>query len=468
LKNTTEDLNTKKQSVDFVNKILNAQLTKDEHIKANVESTLAVVNFVQNDICDIIKSEYSDGKEAAEAVSSGIERWADLQQKTWLKDKVIIAFIGEFSAGKTSIVNRIFTQDKPDAAFTLPTNRGATTAVATYISYGSSVKVRFTDPVGDLRELDKNVFEKFTKESLGNLSISRLVSHFVTEYNNENLKQLSILDTPGFSSGDKEDEERTTAVLNEVDMLFWVVDGNTGDINTTSLKIIKENVGDIPLYVVINKVDSKAPAECKQIEDKMRLTMEKAKIPVKGYIQFSNKPNKHPLKNLTSVISTVQPRKPNYDVIVHIKAILDERIKHYSDLISEEKEKIVGYQRAITEAESIIDAFQGKYNGKINKFNRLGERLHSDEVLGSTLFSSKNNKIKDVDLFWDLYDKQIAVTNDIEELYDELIDAYTSEVENANAKSDAEASESTFKESQKHLKDLKSRFMQLTQAVIIL
>ncbi|MDR0375875.1 MAG: dynamin family protein, partial [Treponema sp.] len=213
------------------------------------------------------------GKEIAAFIASEIGKWENLQRKTWLKDKTVVAFIGEFSAGKTSIVNRVFTQDKKDAAWTLPVDRSATTAVATYISYGNSPAAMFTDPKDELRELPKDVFLQFTKESLDNISVSRLVSHFVTEYNAENLRRMSILDTPGFSSGDKEDEQRTIAVINEADVLFWVVDINAGEINTRSLAIIKKYVAGTPIYVVINKVDTKAPAERKKIEMKMRETL---------------------------------------------------------------------------------------------------------------------------------------------------------------------------------------------------
>jgi predicted GTPase len=457
LESTEKDLDVKKKSVNFVNEILNAKGASDDRTKDIYEKTEHIMNFVHDSICETFKEIYEDGKTVADIIGIEIWKWVNLQRKTWLKDKVVVAFIGEFSAGKTSIVNRIFTQDRQDAAFTLPTDRAATTAVPTYISYGGNTRIQFTDAVGELRELSKEVFLQFTKDSLENISVSRLITHFVTEYDNESLKRLSILDTPGFSSGDKEDEDRTTAVIQEADMLFWVVDANAGDINTRSIKIIKNHVGDTPLYVIINKVDSKAPSEREQIETKMRKTMEK--IPIGGFIQFSQK---EPLELLTDIINTVQPRRPNYDVIVDINDRLDDCIQHYKNSIGEIKKEINQYNRTINETESITGNAENNWEGsysrnfasKKRQFDKNSERLSSEELIGSTLFGD-GNKIKDVDLFWQIYNHGIDLANDMLRLSEEHGIALQNRIQAILTRSDFEQKMQEFKEKQKHLENLK-------------
>jgi septin family protein len=129
------DLELKNKSLGFVNEILEAPKAGGRAVEIE-EKTNNIVRFVNDSVCDSFRNEYGDeGRKIAKDIESEIWKWANLQRKTWLNGKVIIAFIGEFSAGKTSIVNRIFTRDKANAAFTLPTFRGATPAVATYISY---------------------------------------------------------------------------------------------------------------------------------------------------------------------------------------------------------------------------------------------------------------------------------------------------------------------------------------------
>jgi predicted GTPase len=451
---TEKDLGVKKESINFVNGILNAKEASDERTLEINEKTNEIMYFVRDSICEEFKKIYKKGKEIADKINYEICKWANLQRKTWLKDKVIVAFIGEFSAGKTSIVNRIFTQDKKDPIFTLPVDRGATTAVATYISYGKNTKVQFTDAVGELRELSKEMFLQFTKDSLENISVSRLVSYFVTEYNTETLKRLSILDTPGFSSGDKEDAARTIEVINEADMLFWVVDANIGEINTTSLGIIKEHVKDIPLYVIINKVDTQAPAEREKIEKKMRETMGKAQIQARGFIQFSKK---EPLETLTKVISTVQSRRSDYDVIADINEQFNDLIKRYKEKIDEEKKKINEYQRAINEADSIIEAFGRRGTAKIESVNKITEKMRNEELIGNTIFG-KGNKIKDVYLFERLSNQKDEICNELLQLYHEYACKLEDRAFKLSEKSKFDFDVKDYKEKQKRFQDLQSEF----------
>jgi GTPase SAR1 family protein len=444
----SKDLSAKKRSIDFVNEILNAKESSDQRTVEIAEKTQAIRDFVRDSIGEIFREIYEDGKDIADMIDFEMWKWVNLQRKTWLKDKKIIAFIGEFSAGKTSIVNRIFTRDRKDPSFTLPTSRGATTAVATYISYGNNTKVQFTDPVGELRELAQDTFLQFTKDSLENISVSRLVAHFVNEYNNKNLQRLSILDTPGFSSGDQADENRTIAVINEADTLFWVLDANTGDINTTSMGIIKEHVKDIPLYVVVNKVDTLALVQREQIETKIRSTIAKAKIPVKGFIQFSQK---EPLEVLTKVIDAVQPRRPDYDVIKDINERLDNGIKYYKGLIKEEKKKVSEEKRGIDEAENIIEAFDHRFDLLEKRFFHIQEEMFDKDKrtwLGDI-------KIKVLDE-WN--DKQIKVIEKILQLYGEYAGALETRVFSIEKKSDSESTIKECKEKQKHLEGLRKKF----------
>jgi GTPase SAR1 family protein len=449
---TVEELELKKKSVDFVNEILNAPSISSQKVQEVAGKSTAIMNFVKDSICEAFRELYEDGKEVAALISSEIGKWENLQRKTWLKDKTVVAFMGQFNAGKTSIVNRIFTQDKKDAAWTLPTKREPTTAVATYISYGDNPRVMFTDPQDELRELPKDVFLQFTKKSLDNISVSRLVSHFVTEYNTENLRRMSILDTPGFNSGDKEDERRTMAVINEADVLFWVVDANAGDINTKSLAmlaIIRKHAAGTPIYVVINRIDTKpAPSEREKIETQMRKTLDGAKIPIEGFIRFSKE---EPLEVLTTVIGALKPRRPDYDVIADINERLDTLIQDCKNRIAEEQKEATAYNRAINEAQSIIDTYDGKFERLTNKWNELVEEMYSDE--NKTIFG--NMKIEDA---FSIFDRQKDVVVEIIELDGEFTDAVEKFTGNSSKKEKSEADITTYKTRKNRLENLKAEF----------
>jgi tRNA U34 5-carboxymethylaminomethyl modifying GTPase MnmE/TrmE len=107
------------------------------------------------------------------------------------------------------------------------------------------------------------------------------------EYKNSNLNNLSILDTPGFNSNDSEDAQRTIDVINECDALFWVFDVNAGTVNKSSIKLIKENLKK-PLYVVINKVDTKSDYDVQQVENLIKRTLKNEGVTVPQLIRFSS------------------------------------------------------------------------------------------------------------------------------------------------------------------------------------
>lgn len=70
-----------------------------------------------------------------------LQKWAIVKKKDWIEGKTAIAFVGEFSAGKTSIVNRILSQDNPNVPL-LPVGSEATTAIPTYIAGGVSTRYK--------------------------------------------------------------------------------------------------------------------------------------------------------------------------------------------------------------------------------------------------------------------------------------------------------------------------------------
>lgn len=296
----------RKESIEFVNAILNAKEASDEYTKSRNEAIDNVKNTLWN-YHDALT--YCDLAETREYIMVFAFRWANDRKKPWLKGKKVIALIGEFSAGKTSIVNRILSQDDPTAPI-LPTNSKATTAIPTYISYGPAFMSQFLDANGTLKNIKKDDFERVKKDVLNKVNVSSLLNYFVMSYNNANLKGITILDTPGFSSNDPEDERRTCEVINEADILFWVFDVNQA-INKTSITIIKENIKDVPLFVVMNKCDQLSPNEQNAKENNLRETLKKENISINGVIRFSEK---YSIDVIMNAVNSVQCKKVEDEV----------------------------------------------------------------------------------------------------------------------------------------------------------
>ena len=288
------------QALSFVREVLTAQVTSERsELEQKVEEMVALIH---SDECRAYITLTNEGER-------DLSMWQSECAKSWIQGKVKVAFIGEFSAGKTSIVNRLL-QDGDPHAIQLPVSSKATTAIPTYISGrkgGGKATYRFYTPDSILKEISEDAFRRVNKEVLEEVGgVSSMIKYFVMAYANKGLERLSILDTPGFSSLDKEDEQRTDEqrtmeVINECDALFWVVDVNNGQLNSRSIRVIRQYLHK-PLYIIINKVDTKSPSEVKQAEQAIRATCSKEKLQVKGFIYMGMKT---PLDELHQVFSTL-------------------------------------------------------------------------------------------------------------------------------------------------------------------
>ena len=316
----------RKESIEFVNAILNAKEASDEYTKSRNEAIDNVRNILWNYYDSLTYWDLEDNRENIIGLAF---HWANERKKPWLKGKKVIALIGEFSAGKTSIVNRILSQDDASAP-KLPTNSKATTAIPTYISYGPVFMSQFLDAGGKLKNIKKEDFERVKKDVLGKVNVSSLLDYFVMSYNNPNLKGITILDTPGFSSNDPEDERRTCEVINEADILFWVFDVNQA-INKSSITIIKENIKDVPLFIVMNKCDQLSPNEQNAKENNLRETLKKENISIKGVIRFSEK---YSIDVIMKAVESIDCKKDNDEV----SQILEDLYGLYDTVNQEYKE----------------------------------------------------------------------------------------------------------------------------------
>lgn len=320
LEDRLKELNLKIESLTFIQEVLTAKEIKTEDVANLYRKVDSITDFIQNDLKDCL-NENRIRKD--EIFGEELLRWEITAKKSWIANKTAIAFVGEFSAGKTSIVNRILSQDKKNVP-TLPVSTKATTAIPTYIAYNVGTSYRFVSPDNKLKDIGENTFKRVNKEVLDQVKgVSSLIQYFVMNYNNPNLSGLSILDTPGFNSNDPDDAQRTIDVINECDALFWVFDVNSGTVNRSSILLIKQYLKK-PLYVVINKIDTKPETEVNKVEQLIRKTLRDEEITVQQFIRFSGKA---PLENIMKPIKSVPHDRKEETYLENIKTLLEETVK---------------------------------------------------------------------------------------------------------------------------------------------
>lgn len=337
----TDQANCRGQALSFVRDVLTAQVTSERsELEQKVEE---IVSFIHSDECRAYITLTDEGER-------DLSMWQSECAKSWIQGKVKVAFIGEFSAGKTSIVNRLL-QDGDPHAIQLPVSSKATTAIPTYISGrkgGGKATYRFYTPDSILKEISEDTFRRVSKEVLEEVGgISSMIKYFVMAYANKGLERLSILDTPGFSSQDEVDEQRTMEVINECDALFWVVDVNNGQLNSRSIRVIRQYLHK-PLYIIINKVDTKSQSEVKQAEQAIRATCSKEKLEVKGFIYMGMKT---PLDELHQVFSTLGSSS-SLDLLDTISELIQEGLDEQMNIKKECDAKRKQYDQELSELET--------------------------------------------------------------------------------------------------------------------
>ena len=178
--------NCREQALSFVRKVLTAQVNSERsELEQKVEEMVALIH---SDDCRKYITLTDEEK-------SNLSMWQSECAKSWIQGKVKVAFIGEFSAGKTSIVNRLLQEGDPHA-IQLPVSSKATTAIPTYISGrkgGGKATYRFYTPDSILKEISEDTFRRGSKEVLEEVGgVSSMIKYFVMAYANKGLERLSM------------------------------------------------------------------------------------------------------------------------------------------------------------------------------------------------------------------------------------------------------------------------------------
>lgn len=439
----TDQANCRGQALSFVRDVLTAQVTSERsELEQKVEE---IVSFIHSDECRAYITLTDEGER-------DLSMWQSECAKSWIQGKVKVAFIGEFSAGKTSIVNRLL-QDGDPHAIQLPVSSKATTAIPTYISGrkgGGKATYRFYTPDSILKEISEDTFRRVNKEVLEEVGgVSSMIKYFVMAYANKGLERLSILDTPGFSSQDDVDEQRTMEVINECDALFWVVDVNSGTLNTRSICVIRQYLHK-PLYIIINKVDTKSPSEVKQAEQAIRATCSKEKLEVKGFIYMGMKT---PLDELHQVFSTLGSSS-GLGLLDAFSQRIQELIDEQMDIKKEYDDKLHQYRQELSELETT-------FSNNLDTVAELAEEAAAIPHFETHFFSSDCFEM-DVLEYRDLEEKLKVLSKEAPDILKGNLEGIKQAVSNIES---AEKEAKGYRSKLADLEGLKKRFDQLHKQI---
>lgn len=188
----------------------------------------------------------------------------------------VLSFVGNFSVGKSAVINSLI---DPAAAGPLPEDSRASTRLVTWLRYGPRTQVWFhlegeDEPrEGDLERLRRLADHTMTLEADEQALLNRL-SHISVEHPADVLRKITIVDTPGYGTSEKKDDDaKTDRHIHESDVLCWVFDADEGGGKKDEIERLRRLKPHLRhAFALINKCDKKPPND--RLELKRRLKRE--------------------------------------------------------------------------------------------------------------------------------------------------------------------------------------------------
>lgn len=275
---------------------------------------------------------------------------------------LFLPLVGEFSSGKTTLINALTDSKKLEVA-TVPTTAtiyeiffGAEQCSATVVKKDGT-----TEEISDIAELKND-----------RLTNSLIVDVFDTS---KKIPSSTILvDTPGLSSSDPRHKAALVNFLPKADGVLLVTDINQQI--TKSLTDFAKNIelSNRPMYLIVTKCDTKSKSEINEVREYIQ---KNTKLNIKG-MAFVSAQNED-MQELYVLLSQIDADKSKI-----LKAVNESRINNIAKMLSERIEELLN----ASELDDSFDDEMDKTKRELEQIQRNIESLIDDA-------QAKTSEIKD-------------------------------------------------------------------------
>ncbi len=285
---------------------------------------------------------------------------------------LILPLVGEFSSGKTTLINALTDSKKLETA-TKPT-----TATIYEIHFGcDTCHAKILNEQGEL--IDTREISDLKNE---NLTDAKVVTVFDTS---TKVPSTTVLvDTPGLSSPDIKHKQTLINFLPKADGILLTVDINQQVTRSLTDFIETMKLSKKPIFLILTKSDTKSTTD---IESAKKYISDNCQIPLKQVIVVSATTDS--LTELTILLDNIQQNKKEIIKQVdgqRIKNIINSLIEHIEELMKasasdkELDEAIRKCQYELDKIERNIDKLTESMSDDIKNQERKSSRLFEDTV----------------------------------------------------------------------------------------
>lgn len=283
--------------------------------------------------------------------------------------QIIVPIVGEFSSGKTTLINALSDNKK------LETASKPTTSVVYEIYFGNEKETAElvyengnTETIEDITSLKNDEFDK--------VELVRIFDTATTIPNS-----TVLVDTPGLSSNDPKHKEALSKYLPNSDALILCIDINQ-QITSSLLDFIQLNkLTYLPIYLVITKTDTKTPNELKAVKEYISKNIE---LPLDNIVSISATNN-----NLTEFYDLMNKIQKNKNEIIQkalnykITGICEYLKNHIQNLLDNSEndtsinKKIQSQERELHRIKNSIDVLINDVDDELDDAKKSAVREFS-------------------------------------------------------------------------------------------
>lgn len=325
---------------------LQATPAKDDPLKQVEEPLSQLESLIKKDLLELSKQASPDNfAELFLEFERELHRLREFVAYPTLSSKIVVAFGGAFSAGKSSLINALLDEKL------MVVEIDPTTVLPAYVIAGEENSIYALNNHQLRIQLSELEFASLTHDELElyGSQVSRNLNAAFVIRENFPWQGLAFIDTPGYTgqsqAGDRTDEKVAASQLNTAQAIVWAVNAKQGTLPETDVEFLTRLNPDIPKIIVVTRADQVETADLNAIVERISHTLHTRNLPVQGVFPVSS-------------------RRKHQDLLVPVKQQLEDwqHLQAPETFAHRFKRLFVHYQRGLVKERQLVQWQRSRLN----------------------------------------------------------------------------------------------------------